>query len=323
MTSPQSRLDVVVRPLVERDLPEADRILRLAFGTFLGAPDPAHFMGDMDFARTRWKADPSAVIAAEYDGKLIGSSYATNWGSFGFVGPLTVHPDFWDRGVGQQLLPPTMEMFDRWGCRHVGLHTFSHVPKHMALYRKFGFWPRHLIAVMSKEVGPPSNAKHSDAAYFSELDAKAQSQTLAACREVTEATFEGLDVGREIRAIADQKLGDTILLWEGSKLSGFAVCHIGAGTEAGSGVCYVKFAAVHPGRHAGADLYRLIDACESLARSRGAHKIVAGVNLARRGCFDRLFKLGFRTETQGIAMETGDETSGYNHAVVFVLDDWH
>jgi len=322
MTTPQARPEVVVRPLVERDLAEADHIIRLAFGTFLGAPDPAHFMGDTDFARTRWKVDPSAVVAAECDGKLIGSSFAANWGSFGFLGPLTVHPEYWDRGVGQQMLLPTMAIFDRWGCRHVGLHTFSHVPKHMVLYRKFGFWPRNLIAVMSKEVVSASSAVHPDASYFSDVGDKSQPQALAACREVTDATFEGLDLSREIRSVVDQRLGDTVLVWEGSKLAGFAVCHVGPRTEAGTGICYVKFAAVHPGRHAGADLYRLIDACESLARSRSARKILAGVNLARRGCFDRLFKLGFRTETQGVAMETGDETSGYNHADVFVLDDW-
>src|SRR5271157_4024990 len=98
MTTRQSTLEVVVRPLVERDLPEADRIIRLAFGTFLGAPDPAHFMGDTDFAHTRWKADPTAVIEAEYEGRLIGSSFATNWNSFVFLVPITEHPDFKDRG---------------------------------------------------------------------------------------------------------------------------------------------------------------------------------------------------------------------------------
>ena len=49
---------------------EADRIMRLAFGTFLGIPDPIQFMGDADFARTRWKADPSSVFCAELGGKL-------------------------------------------------------------------------------------------------------------------------------------------------------------------------------------------------------------------------------------------------------------
>ena len=48
--------DVSVRPVQEEDLPVADRILRLAFGTFLGLPDPRTFMGDADYVRTRWLA---------------------------------------------------------------------------------------------------------------------------------------------------------------------------------------------------------------------------------------------------------------------------
>jgi hypothetical protein len=64
-----------------------------------------------------------------------------------------------------------------------------------------------------------------------------------ACQELTSAIYEGLDVGREIRAVAEQKLGDTVLLWNESKLAGLAVCHSGPGTEAGSDVCHVKFGA--------------------------------------------------------------------------------
>ena len=37
--------DVSVLPLREDDLPVADRIMRLAFGTFLGLPDPQTFNG--------------------------------------------------------------------------------------------------------------------------------------------------------------------------------------------------------------------------------------------------------------------------------------
>jgi hypothetical protein len=43
---PETKTDVVVRPLEEADLPEADRTMRLAFGTFLGLPDPSGFLGD-------------------------------------------------------------------------------------------------------------------------------------------------------------------------------------------------------------------------------------------------------------------------------------
>ena len=45
------------RPLVSKlgakDLPDAARIVRLAFGTFLGAPDPDTFWADRDYVYGR------------------------------------------------------------------------------------------------------------------------------------------------------------------------------------------------------------------------------------------------------------------------------
>lgn len=38
-----------VRPLADADLPQAQRIVRRAFGTFLGAPDLDNFWTDFDY----------------------------------------------------------------------------------------------------------------------------------------------------------------------------------------------------------------------------------------------------------------------------------
>ncbi len=323
MATAQPQPEILIRPLVESDLDETRRIVRVAFATFLGLPPDHPAMGrDSDAVGTRWRTDPTSVVAAEHGGKLIGSNFTTNWGSFGFFGPLTVEPEYWNRGVAQQLLPPTMEIFQRWGNRHLGLYTFAHSPKHMALYQKFGFWPRDLVAVMAKEVSEKPGAAGADTSRFSEAESGERPRILADCREVTNAIFDGLDVGIEIRAIADQNLGDTILVRDGGKLAAFAVCHAGAGSEAGSGVCYVKFAAVRPGRRASEVFQRLLDAVEAYARAAKAPKVTAGVNLARREAFQALIARGFRTEIQGVAMETGDATSGYNRAGVYILDDW-
>jgi GNAT superfamily N-acetyltransferase len=319
----QSQPDILTRPLVESDLDETRRIIRVAFATFLGLPPDDPRMGrDNDVAGTRWRADSSSVVAAEHGGKLIGSNFATNWGSFGFFGPLTVEPEYWNRGVAQQLLAPTMEIFGRWGNRHLGLYTFAHSPKHMALYQKFGFWPRDLVAVMAKQVAENSQTAVADTSRFSEAASDDKQQILGDCREVTNAIFDGLDVGIEIRAVAEQSLGDTILVRDGGKLAAFAVCHTGPGSEAGSGVCYVKFAAVRPGRRASEVFQRLLEAVEAYAHAAKAPKVTAGVNVARREAFQALIGRGFRTEMQGVAMETGDATSGYNHAGVYILDDW-
>jgi hypothetical protein len=85
-------MNITVRPLTENDLPAARQIMCLAFGTFLGAPEPEKFWSDLDYVGTRWRADSGSAFGAEIDGELVGSNFATSWGSVGFFGPLTVHP---------------------------------------------------------------------------------------------------------------------------------------------------------------------------------------------------------------------------------------
>ena len=110
------------------------------------------FFGDADVVRTRFLANPSGALAAEINGELVWSNFVTNWGSVGFFGPLSIRPDLWDRGVAKRLVESTIKLFEKWGTKHVGLFTFSHSPKHLGLYQKFGFWPWFLTAVMSKPI---------------------------------------------------------------------------------------------------------------------------------------------------------------------------
>ncbi len=86
-------ISVSIRPMREADLVEARRIFRVAFGTFLGVPDPEVLWADREYVFTRWRADPWAALVAEENGALAGSNFVTHWGSFGFFGPLTVRPE--------------------------------------------------------------------------------------------------------------------------------------------------------------------------------------------------------------------------------------
>ena len=316
---PVNQAAITVRSLVEDDLTKADQIMRLAFGTFIGLPDPAAFMGDADYVRTRWRADPAAAFAAESDGQVVGSNFATNWGSVGCFGPLTIHPDFWDRGVGKSLMEPIMECFRNWGTHHAGLFTFSQSTKHLNLYQKFDFWPRFLTAITSKPV--MRNGKSSPWTTFNEVADGDRETALDECRALTNTIYEGLDLSREIIAVANQNLGDTILLSEDSKLAGVAVCHIGPGTEAGSGTCYVKFGAARSGPAAEQTFGRLLDACEELAADRKSARLVAGVNTARHEAYRQMLTRGFRPNLQGVVMSRPNE-NGYNRPGVYLIDDW-
>jgi GNAT superfamily N-acetyltransferase len=311
-------MDITMEQLREEDLAEADRIFRLAFGTFMGMPDPSQFHQGSAFINARWHEDPSATFAAKVDGKLAGTNLATNWGSVGFFGPLTVHPDYWDRGLGKLLMEPVMEQFERWGTRHAGLFTFGQSPKHLGLYQKFGFWPRYLTAIMSQ---PVKGWAESPAQLFSELSPAEQKSAQQACRELTNEIYEGLNVDVEINAVLKQKLGDTLLLWSGSKLSAMAVCHCGEETEAGPGTCYVKFGAVRPSEKADQEFDRLLSAAESFAAKSGLPKLVAGVNTARIEAYQQMLMRGFRSDFQGVAMHRPNE-AGYSRPGVYVIDDW-
>ena len=315
----RTRSDIIVRPLGETELSTADSIMRLAFGTFIGLPDPMSFMGDAAYVRNRWLANPQAAFAAESGGELIGSNFATNWGSVGFFGPLTIRPDFWDRGVGKRLMEPIMDLFDKWETRHAGLFTFPHSQKHIGLYQRFGFWPRFLTALMSRPVEQIRSA--SRWTRFSAVPAAERDSVLSACREVTDTIYEGLDVTSEIEAVAAQNLGDTILLWDDSRLMAVAVCHVGPGTEAGSGVCYIKFGAVRQDAAAEKYFSRLIDACEEMALGRQLSRIVAGVNTARHEAYRQMLASGFTTNMQGVVMSKPNE-AGYNRPGVYLIDDW-
>ena len=140
-----------IRPLTEADLPEAKRLIRVAFGTFLGAPDPENFWADLDYVRARFGAENTAAFAAEQDGGVVGSNFATRWGSVGFFGPLTIRPDLWDGGVGQRLVGAVCEAFAQWDVRHAGLFTFAQSAKHVWTYGKFGFHPRFLTAIRRRQ----------------------------------------------------------------------------------------------------------------------------------------------------------------------------
>ncbi len=296
----------------ESELDEAARIFRVAFGTFIGLPDPNTFAADRNYIHSRWMANPAAALAAEVDGALAGSNFVTRWGSFGFFGPLTVRPELWNQRVAQALLEGTDQLFENWGVRQAALYTFSHSPKHIALYQKFGFRPQRLTAFLS------GAAVAREAAYtaFSALGDPERIEALSAARELTDSIYPGLDVTSEIRSVHGQNLGDTVMIF-GDRLEAFAVCHCGEGTEAGCHNCYLKFAMAR----SGASFERLLDACEAFAAGRGLKQVQGGVNTARNDAYGRVLARGYRIASLGVAMQRPD-VPGHNRADVFAIDDW-
>jgi GNAT superfamily N-acetyltransferase len=309
---------LTVGPLSADDIAEAARIVRLAFGTFFRAPNPEAFWSDRDYAHGRYAAPHVAAFGAKLDGKLVGSNFATKWGSVGFFGPLSVRPGLQNRGVAQALLKKTMTQFVAWGTEHIGLFTFAESAKHVGLYQKFGFSARFLTAIMSA----PAQARDTPGMLrFAALTKVAQDEALSSCRDLTNTLLPGLDLTEEIRATMALGLGETLLIEGRQGIAAFAICHHGPGSEAGADACYIKFGAARAGASAERDFVRLIEAGESFAAEIGTAKLLAGVNMARHEAYRFFVARGYRTEIQGVAMHK-DNDPGYSRPGLFIIDDW-
>lgn len=326
MTDPQIQITnphIKVGLLKKGELEEAERIVRMAFGTFLGLPNPLDFMGDRSFVASRWSSPHTKVIAARAGGRLIGSNVVTRWGAFGFFGPLTVLPEYWNIGVAQRLLEATVATFERWGLRRTGLFTLPHSAKHVGLYQKFGYWPQSLTAVMTRTPDPASalSFQYNGApVLLSALGRREREEAILACSNLTYKIDKGLDLSGEIRSVLAKRIGDVPLIYTRGVLDGFAVCQTGAGSEGGEKICYVKFGAARPGAGAPARFVRLLKACDGLAASLGT-SIEVGVNLAREDAFRRMRAHGYRATMQGVAMQQPN-AAGFNGPNAYVMDDW-
>ena len=170
---------------------------------------------------------------------------------------------------------------------------------------------------MEKHIAPTSERQGH--LTFSSAAEGERGAILSACRELTNAIYDGLDVSHEIFATDTQGLGETLMVRDGPELGGFAVCHCGAG-EAGSGTCFVKFAAARPGPQAPDRFERLVDGCEQLAAGRGLERLVLGVNTARHDAYRRLLARGYRSWLEGVIMQRPNEP-GYCRPDAYVIDD--
>jgi N-acetylglutamate synthase-like GNAT family acetyltransferase len=313
----QTSQSISIRSLGEGDLPEAGAILRRAFATHFGMPPDAFWM-DRDFVTGRWMTEPALAFGAWIEDQLVGSSLGASWGTLGVFGPISTHPDTWNRGTARHLIPPVLERLNALGARHIAFFTFAESTKHIALYQKFGFWPRFLTAIMTRPV--EGSDTPAESIRYSVVVGAEQANWLEACRELTNEVREGLDFTAELRTAHSHGHGDTIFLTEGSRVDAVAHCEYGPKSPAGAGSCLIRFAAVRPGSACEMRFSQLLNACEKLAAKEGLKHVVACVNAGRPKAYRHLLSMGFRVQRHGVTMHRPNEDA-YNDTASYILDD--
>lgn len=145
-------MSLLVRPFTEADVPEGGRILFEAFGHLA---DHHRFERDFPSAEVTSgllgmvAAHPGFwTVAAEQDGRLLGSNVLEERSLIHGVGPISVDPHAQNRGVGRALMQAVIDRSASRGAPGIRLHQAAYHNRSLCLYATLGFRAREPVSVM-------------------------------------------------------------------------------------------------------------------------------------------------------------------------------
>jgi predicted N-acetyltransferase YhbS len=150
-------------------------------------------------------------VVAEREGEIVGSNFLDERSKIAGVGPITVHPEVQNGGIGRRLMRDVMERASARGFAGVRLLTAAHHGRSLSLYASLGFEVREPIACMQ---GPPLAAEIPGCHVRTAVEAD-----LEACNQLCERVH-GHDRGGELADSIGQ--GTAVVVERGGRISGYA-----------------------------------------------------------------------------------------------------
>ena len=331
---------VQIRRVKKGDLSRIRDVIEQTFADFLErqmGTRPRQAFGGAQYVHHRWLMEPWGCFVAEEDGaKIVGAALAVNWGAVGILGPVAVLTNYQNQSIGQQLIRAVEDFFEENKVALHGTVTYPTSPKHLVLYHRFGYRPKHLTAVMTRVLDRPgvtsgrptapalkplSKPRTVTLRRYSSLEEAKKKAALARLHKITNAVCRGLDLAKEIEIVEGLALGDTLLLERGKDVVGFAVYHAPGVSEAPAGALYVKFLAIDPQQKKPELLEEFIGAIEHLAHELGLARVILPVYLKYHTAYSTLIRAGYQIEFTMVRMQRGKQED-YEDPTHLVLDDW-
>ena len=238
--------------------------------------------------------DPEGAFVAEDDlAGTVGTCFSHVWGNTGWVGPLSVLPNYQSRGIGKVLLKASLGYLEDKGCVDIGLETMPENATNLGMYLKVGLRPEGLVLVLAKnldkaELGDEPSGRIS-VERLSESDAKPD--LMRQMKAIANALRVGLDYSVEIELAEKFSFGDTIVASSDGKVVGFSIVHTKARRENQSSAG-TRILAVHPDSDE-AVIGPLISTAELMAADAGLEEITIPVPVTSRRALDAVFSKGY------------------------------
>jgi GNAT superfamily N-acetyltransferase len=166
-------------------------------------------------------ADDGAMLWRDDRGRLVAFNMVHRSGIEGWMGPLAVRTEYQGSGTGKEIVTRGIEWLKGQRATVIGLETMPRTMDNIGFYSRLGFLPGRLTITTTID------AAYADAAptLIGRMASSAREDALGECRELVARLLPGYDYTREINLTTELSLGDTMLLYAGGRLVGFALAH--------------------------------------------------------------------------------------------------
>ena len=166
-------------------------------------------------------ADDGAMLWRDERGQLVAFNMVHRSGTEGWMGPLAVRTEYQGSGTGKEIVHRGVDWLKKQGVKVIGLETMPRTMDNIGFYSRLGFVPGRLTLTTTLE------ASYADAPalMLGRLSSRERDDAVRECQRLVDQLLPGYDYTREIHLTAELALGDTVLLYDGDRLVGFALAH--------------------------------------------------------------------------------------------------
>jgi len=259
-------------------------------------------------------AAQGAMLWRDDRGHIVAFNMVHRSGTEGWMGPLAVRTEFQGGGTGKEIVTRGIEWLKAQGATVIGLETMPRTMDNIGFYSRLGFLPGRLTITSTLE------AAYADAAprLMSRLSPVMREDALAECRSLVQRLLPGYDYTREINLTQELGLGDTVLLYDGDDIVGFALAHTAPLVEGRTReeLRVLKFVLADEKR-----LEELVRGVSDFARRSGTRRISLRLQGEFIDAYKRIIALGGHVRWTDLRMSLG----GYEEKCPnggIVLSNW-
>ena len=288
--------------VTERDIPAMNRLFADAFTDryrrdgLVGVRVP--FLNEAIWRYAIQDAGAGAMVWKDEGDRLVAFNIAHLSGSEGWMGPLCVRPDRQLGGIGKEIVTAAVDWLKGQGARTIGLETMPRTVDNIGFYSRLGFVPGHVTLTLTVDASARGR-RGPDPVLLSRSGDAERRERLEAIRELTESLAPGYDFAREIELTLAQQLGDVVLVRQGARFAGFALCHAAPLAEgtARDEVRALKIVAADD-----AAFLQVMDAGTAWAHRQAARRFAVRCQTAYADAYGKLVQRGFRVRWSDLRM---------------------